>query len=143
MTPSRWRSSSWTPQKQPPARMAVSVLSLIALSFLSRLSVPPSLVSTRGGSVLRERRERLLRRPVPTEAGDGALPASAHVLERAPVRLVAARDHLLEMGILGLDHVIGLLAVELGVAWPTELTAGHRLHAGRLDLGRAAALLDS
>src|SRR4051794_15341574 len=102
MTPSRWRSSSWTPQKQPPARMAVSVLSLIALSFLSRPSVPLSLVSSKGGSVLRESRERLLRRPVPPESRDGALPASAHVLERAAVRLVAARDHLLEMGILGL-----------------------------------------
>src|SRR5687767_14350862 len=34
MTPSRWRSSSWTPQKQPPARMAVSVLSLIVFSLL-------------------------------------------------------------------------------------------------------------
>src|SRR5215210_3836981 len=115
MTPSRWRSSSWTPQKHPPARMAVSVLSLIAISFLSRLFVPLSLLSTRGVSVLRKSRERLLRRPVPTEAGDGALPSSAHVLVSAPVRLVAARDHLLEMGILGLDHVIGLSAVEPGV----------------------------
>src|SRR3954454_20577290 len=34
MTPSRWRSSSCTPQKQPPARIAVSVLSLISLSVL-------------------------------------------------------------------------------------------------------------
>jgi hypothetical protein len=34
MTPSRWRSSSWTPQKQPPARMAVSVLALLALLLL-------------------------------------------------------------------------------------------------------------
>src|SRR5687768_13473849 len=32
MTPSRWRSSSCTPQKQPPARIAVSALSLIAFS---------------------------------------------------------------------------------------------------------------
>src|SRR4051795_1810244 len=32
MTPSRRRSSSWTPQKQPPARIAVSVLSLIVIS---------------------------------------------------------------------------------------------------------------
>src|SRR5688500_20234941 len=29
MIPSRWRSSSWTPQKQPPARIAVSLLSLM------------------------------------------------------------------------------------------------------------------
>src|SRR4051795_8357123 len=42
MTPSRWRSSSWTPQKQPPARMAVSVVSFIAL-FLPRSSVSASL----------------------------------------------------------------------------------------------------
>ena len=28
------RSNSWTPQKQPPARIAVSVLSLIGWSFL-------------------------------------------------------------------------------------------------------------
>src|SRR3954451_11181411 len=42
MTPSRWRSSSWTPQKQPTARMAVSVLSFIAL-FLPRSSVSASL----------------------------------------------------------------------------------------------------
>src|SRR3954451_3365512 len=43
MTPSRWRSNSWTPQKQPPARMAVSVLSLIALSLLrSSVSVAPA-----------------------------------------------------------------------------------------------------
>jgi hypothetical protein len=33
--------------------------------------------------------------------------------------------------------------VEPRVAWPTELSAGHRLHAARLDLGGAAALLDS
>src|SRR5215207_5154195 len=36
ITPSRWRSSSWTPQKQPPARIAVSVLSVIALSYPRR-----------------------------------------------------------------------------------------------------------
>src|SRR3954454_19695464 len=43
MTPSRSRSNSWTPQKQPPARMAVSVLSLIALSLLrSSVSVAPA-----------------------------------------------------------------------------------------------------
>src|SRR5688572_6980446 len=105
MTPSRWRSSSWTPQKQPPARMAVSVLSLIAISFLSRLFVPLSLVSAAGVSALGKGRERLLRRPVPPEPRDGTLPPSAHVLESAPVRLVAAGDHLLEMGVLGLDHV--------------------------------------
>src|SRR3954462_12400616 len=29
MTPSRRRSRAWTPQKQPPARIAVSVLSLM------------------------------------------------------------------------------------------------------------------
>src|SRR5215213_7791078 len=39
MTPSRRRSSSWTPQKQPPARMAVSVLSLIVVSLLRRFCV--------------------------------------------------------------------------------------------------------
>src|SRR5215208_6733254 len=39
MTPSRWRSSSWTPQKQPPARIAVSVLSLIARSFAPKFCV--------------------------------------------------------------------------------------------------------
>src|SRR3954451_19362579 len=39
MTPSRWRSSSWTPQKQPPARIAVSLLSLIALSFAPKFRV--------------------------------------------------------------------------------------------------------
>src|ERR1700710_1542576 len=40
MTPSRWRRSSSTPQKQPPARMAVSALSLIAVpssKFCARL----------------------------------------------------------------------------------------------------------
>src|SRR4051812_22759004 len=37
MTPSRWRSSSWTPQKQPPARIAVSVLSVMAVHPLSGL----------------------------------------------------------------------------------------------------------
>src|SRR5690349_17056658 len=43
MTPSRRRSSSWTPQKQPPARIAVSVLSLIARSLLRRsVSVAPA-----------------------------------------------------------------------------------------------------
>src|SRR3954453_4442837 len=43
MTPSRWRSSSWTPQKQPPARIAVSVLSVIVLSLLrSSVSVAPA-----------------------------------------------------------------------------------------------------
>src|SRR3954462_5676832 len=43
MTPSRSRSSSWTPQKQPPARIAVSVLSLIAVSLLRRsVSVAPA-----------------------------------------------------------------------------------------------------
>src|SRR3954452_25040644 len=42
MTPSRWRSSSWTPQKQTPARMAVTVVSFIAL-FLPRSSVSASL----------------------------------------------------------------------------------------------------
>src|SRR3954451_11766811 len=31
MTPSRRRSSSWTPQKQPPARIAVSLSSLICV----------------------------------------------------------------------------------------------------------------
>jgi hypothetical protein len=31
---SRWRSSSWTTQKQPPARIAVSALSFIAFVFL-------------------------------------------------------------------------------------------------------------
>src|SRR5215207_412068 len=123
--------------------MAVSVLSLIAISFLSRLFVPLSLVSTGGASVLGERRERLLRRSVPAESGDGALPASAHVVESAAVGLVAARDHLLEMGVLGLDDVVGLVAAEAGIAWPTELSAGHRLHAARLDPGGAAALLDS
>src|SRR4051794_958291 len=41
MTPPRRRSRSWTPQKQPPARMAVSVLSLIALSLIrNALSQP-------------------------------------------------------------------------------------------------------
>src|SRR5215208_4287569 len=49
MTPSRWRSSSWTPQKQPPARMAVSVLSLIAVSF-SCVFVPPIVTHDRGSS---------------------------------------------------------------------------------------------
>src|SRR3954454_17789898 len=36
MTPSRSRSSSWTPQKQPAAKIAVSVFSLIAVSLLGR-----------------------------------------------------------------------------------------------------------
>src|SRR4051794_11255646 len=49
MTPSRWRSSSWTPQKQPPARMAVSVLSLIAVSF-SVCLCPPIVTHDRGSS---------------------------------------------------------------------------------------------
>src|SRR3954453_10775573 len=39
MTPSRLRSSSCTPQKQPPARMAVSVLSFM-VSSSSELSYP-------------------------------------------------------------------------------------------------------
>src|SRR3954449_7314108 len=137
MTPSRWRSSSWTPQKQPPARMAVSVLSLIALSFLSRLSVPPSLGLRSRCSVLGKRRERLLRRPVPPESRDGTLPSSAHVVERAAVGVVAAGDHLLEMGVLRLDDLVGLVAVVLCVARATELPACHGLHAARLDLGGA------
>jgi len=59
------------------------------------------------------------------------------------VRLVAARDHLFEMLILRLDDVIGLVAVELGVTWPTHVSAGHRLHAARLDPAWCAELLDS
>src|SRR3954454_17350741 len=43
MTPSRWRSGSWTPQKQPPARMAVSVSSLISFSLIGcPVSVAPA-----------------------------------------------------------------------------------------------------
>src|SRR3954452_19819811 len=38
ITPSRWRSSSCTPQKQPPARIAVSVLSVMAVHPLSGLA---------------------------------------------------------------------------------------------------------
>src|SRR4051812_48473843 len=49
MTPSRWRSSSWTPQKQPPARIAVSVLSLNAVSF-SVFLCPPIVTHDRGSS---------------------------------------------------------------------------------------------
>jgi predicted esterase YcpF (UPF0227 family) len=47
------------------------------------------------------------------------------------------------MGILRLDDVIGLVAVELGVTRPTHLSACHRLHAAMLDPARDRELLDS
>src|SRR3954453_15861410 len=53
MTPSRWRSSSWTPQKQPPARMAVSVLALIVSPSL-RGSVSVVVLPVKTGIALSE-----------------------------------------------------------------------------------------
>src|SRR5262245_48889627 len=53
MTPSRWRSSSWTPQKQPPARIAVSVL----VSLMTSIEAGSSRAA--GAKVaLRERHQR-------------------------------------------------------------------------------------
>src|SRR5918995_2232262 len=45
MTPSRSRSSSWTPQKQPPARIAVSVL-FVTVPLLSSRSLRTQPYST-------------------------------------------------------------------------------------------------
>src|SRR3954467_14437402 len=71
MTPSRRRSSSCTPQKQPPARIAGSVLSVMAVHSLSVLAhgqddLAPSPALEAASERLARRREREdlhLRRP--------------------------------------------------------------------------------
>lgn len=88
-------------------------------------------------SVVGKSRERLLRRSVPPQSRDGMLPSTLHGLESAPMRLIAARDRLFQMGILRLDDFIGLGSTEPGITRPTHLSAGHRLHSGDARSGAA------
>ena len=66
---------------------------------------------------------------VPAHARDRVLPAALHLLQGAFVCGVTALDHLVEVPVLRLDHLVGGLSVELELACPTQLVARHRLHA--------------
>src|SRR5204863_9381388 len=53
--------------------------------------------------------------------------------QRSFVRPIAAGDHLLEVRVLGLDHLVGVLAGEPKIAGPAEVSTCHRLHRRRLQ----------
>src|SRR4051795_3168325 len=86
-------------------------------------------------SVVRQAGELALDVAIPPKAADRALPSAAHRLMGLAMRLVAGRDLRLEMAILGLDHLVVVLAVVLHVAGAAELLTRHGLHGPH---GRAA-----
>src|SRR5690349_13191780 len=100
-----------------------SWLSAACCSMRARLS---SVVGW--GSVLGQGRERLLGVLVPAHAPERVLPAALHVPERRLVGGVAGGDHVTQVPVLGLDHVVGGRPGERQVAGTAELLAGHRLH---------------
>src|ERR1035437_2288274 len=63
----------------------------------------------------------------------GVAPAALHRIAGLLVSRVAGLLPLLEVGVLGIDHIIGALPAVLEVAGPSEGLAGHGLH-GRLLL---------
>src|SRR5690349_13082636 len=79
-------------------------------------------------SVLRKSREVALGRPVPAHAGDGVPPPVLHLVEGFGVRVVAARHHVLQMAVLGLDDCVGGITVQAMVARTSQLLACHGLH---------------
>src|SRR5262249_46654706 len=79
-------------------------------------------------SILGEPRERSLHTLVPTHRCLRVTPAALHRLQRFLVVGVAGGNHLFEVLVLGLDYVVGALAVMCVVARSAELPAGHGLH---------------
>src|SRR4051812_36082991 len=79
-------------------------------------------------SVVRQGGEGLLGVLVPAHALDRVLPAATHVVVRGHVGLVAGGDHVLEVLVLLLDHVVGALPLERLTARTAHLLARHRLH---------------
>src|SRR6478609_4774123 len=78
--------------------------------------------------VLGQGGEGLLGVLVPAHALDRVLPAAAHVVVRGHVGLVAGGDHVLEVLVLLVDHVVGALPLERLTARTAHLLARHRLH---------------
>src|SRR4051794_26151024 len=85
-------------------------------------------VAPGAASVFRELREVPLGRSIPVHPGDGMLPAALHLLEGSGVRVIAVGHHVLQMTILGLDHSVSGIGLELMVARSTQLLTCHRLH---------------
>ncbi len=80
------------------------------------------------GGHLGQGSEVALRVLVPTHSRDGSLPPALHLLKSGLVGGVARCDHLLEMGVVRFDDVVGGLTFVGEVARPTELSACHLLH---------------
>src|ERR1700687_1252876 len=81
--------------------------------------------------VFGKRSERLLRAHVPPHAFDGILPPRLHALQGGAVRLVTRRDHLFQVLVFHLDHLITRGSTEWGIARATHLPTGHRFHRSR------------
>jgi hypothetical protein len=56
------------------------------------------------------------------------LPPALHILQCPFVRLVTARDDVIEVLVLRFYHLVGGVSVVWEVAWATQLFAGHRFH---------------
>src|SRR4051794_40255869 len=82
-------------------------------------------------SVLRKSREIALGLSVPPHPGERMLPPALHLVERCSVCLITARDDLVQMTVLRLDHLVGSVAMVRCVTRPTEFSTGHRLHEPR------------
>ncbi len=81
----------------------------------------------------RAAKSRLTRRyhPMPAKR---VLPPPFISFEGRPVRLITSRDHLIEMLVLGLDHLVGALSLMGQITRSTQLPARHRLHGSHFVL---------
>src|SRR5262249_21161543 len=115
------RRLSVLPRQSPSSLILSSISREGDLLFCDPLFVMP-------GSAFWELGDVSLGRPIPAPPRDGMPPPALHVLEGTGVRVIAARDHLSEMTILGLDDRVSRLALQPMVTRPTQLLACHRLH---------------
>ena len=83
----------------------------------------------RSQSVFRKSSKVTLDLPVPPHARDRSLPPTFHCLQRTLMGGVTFGDHLLQMPILRLDHLIGRRPPEFELTRPTQLLTCHDLHA--------------
>src|SRR5471032_2429749 len=84
-------------------------------------------------SLVGESGEGLFGVAVPIHRLLGVAPAALHGIAGLLVGRVAGLLRLIEVAVLGLDHIVGALSAVLQVAGPSEGLAGHGLH-GRLLL---------